>query len=58
MTRCYRRWQDSARFDKILRSLGAEFRIVIEFSFISKMGARVWPGVIKCDKMWQDVKAY
>ena len=45
-------------YDNILRSLGTEFKVVTGIAFISKMGDKKWPGVIKPDMMWQDVKAF
>ena len=44
-----------ARCDNILRSLGTIFRVVTEINFLSKMGDKVWQGVIRHDKIWQDV---
>ena len=45
-----------ASSDKVLWSLGTNFKVVIGITFISKMGAKVRSGVTRRDKMQQDVK--
>ena len=44
-----------AKFDNVLKRLGTKFKVDIEITFISKMGHKVWPGVMRADKKSQYV---
>ena len=41
---------------RLIWSLGTNFKVVIDITFISKMGDKVQKRVIRRDKMQQDVK--
>ena len=51
-------WSDLARCDKFLRWLDTKFKVMIDINFLSKIGDKVWPGVIRLDKIWEDKKAF
>ena len=44
-----------ARCGKILRALATKLKVVKDITFLSKIGVKVWSGLIRSDKMWQDV---
>ena len=47
-----------ARYDSVLRRLYTKFKFVIDITFLWKMVDKVWPGVKRLDKIWQDKKAF
>ena len=51
-------WWDVARCFKILRSLCTKFKVVIEITFLLNTGGKVWKGVLKRDKIWEDVTTF
>ena len=47
--------KDARTCDKPLRKLGNTFKVVAEINFLWSTEDKVWWGVIKRDKRWQDV---
>ena len=48
-------WSDVARCDKFLRRLDTKFKVVVDITFPSKIGDKVWWGVIRRDEMIRDM---
>ena len=47
-----------AKCDKVLTSLSAKVKVVIDIGFQSNMGDKAWWGLVRSNKMWQDMMGF